>query len=157
MSLWTCRRRCSRRAREHNGGLDNVEWVHGDGLTLGGIADGSADACLSWVVFQHIPDPEVTLGYIREVGRVLRPGGWAVLQVSNDPEVHRASGWRDRALALLGRGPRGLARPEWLGSAVDLDRVREAARDGGATLAGVEGEDTQYCVLLLRKVTPAAD
>src|SRR2546423_8971633 len=76
-------------AREHNAGLDNVRWVRGDRVTLRPVGDGEGDACLSPVVFQHIPDPEVTLGYVREMGRVLRPGGWAAFQVSTDPAVHR--------------------------------------------------------------------
>src|SRR5688500_14957969 len=49
-------------AREQNPTLDNVEWVLGDGMTLAGVPDASADACISYVVLQHIPDREVILG-----------------------------------------------------------------------------------------------
>src|SRR3954470_2705623 len=70
-------------ARELNARLTNVTWHHGDGTTLNPIADASVDAVVSHVVFQHIPDPQVTLGYVREMGRVLRPGGWAAFQISN--------------------------------------------------------------------------
>src|SRR5207253_180258 len=55
------------RAREHNAHLSNVRWIHGDGTSLRPLADGSVDACVSVVVFQHIPDPAVTLGYVREM------------------------------------------------------------------------------------------
>ena len=41
---------------------ERVEWILGDGETLAPIPDASADVCCSHVVFQHIPDPEVTLG-----------------------------------------------------------------------------------------------
>jgi ubiquinone/menaquinone biosynthesis C-methylase UbiE len=61
-------------AREHNPQLSNVRWIHGDGTSLDGVQDASADACISHVVFQHIPDPKVTLGYVREIARVLRDG-----------------------------------------------------------------------------------
>ena len=54
--------------------LDNVEWLHGDGRSLNPVADGSVDGCISHVVFRHLPSPSITLGYIREMGRVLRPG-----------------------------------------------------------------------------------
>jgi SAM-dependent methyltransferase len=95
-------------ARRHGAGVDNVEWLLGDGASLDGIADASADAVVSHVVFQHIPDPAVTLGYVREMGRVLRPGGWAAFQVSNDPWIHRRrrgrEGLRIRLAAMLGRG-----------------------------------------------------
>jgi SAM-dependent methyltransferase len=145
-------------AREHNPELDNVEWVLGDGRSLAGVPTGVADACLSHVVFQHIPDPEVTLGYVREIGRVLRPGGWAAFQISNDPSVHdlaahRGRGRRlaDRALALAGRAPRGQGRPEWLGSAIELDRLSSAAADGAMTIERVAGEGTQFCLVRARR------
>jgi len=102
------------RARELNPGLANVEWLRGDGSSLAGIEDASASACVSHVVFQHIPDPRVTLAYVREMGRVLRPGGWAAFQVSNDPAVHTRPGplrRARRALAgLVRRAPRGQSR-----------------------------------------------
>jgi ubiquinone/menaquinone biosynthesis C-methylase UbiE len=61
-----------RRARELNPQLENVRWVQGNGETLAGIESETIDACMSVVVLQHVPDPEITLGYVRELGRVLR-------------------------------------------------------------------------------------
>lgn len=142
-------------AREHNPALDNVEWIQGDGANLGGVADSSADICFSHVVFQHIPDPRITLGYVREIGRVLRPGGWAAFQVSNLDEIHRPRPMVERLRLLpgrvVGREPRGQAHRAWLGSAVDLDALREAARTGGAVVERVSGAGTQWCLVLLRK------
>jgi SAM-dependent methyltransferase len=133
-------------AREHNAHLTNVTWHHGDGTTLHPVEDDSIDAVVSHLVFQHIPDPEITLGYVREMGRVLRPGGWAVVQVSNDPELHRATiGLRDRLKAALGRAPKGQDEPQWLGSAVDLQDITAAALEGGLDIAQVVGEGTQFC------------
>src|SRR5688500_17099561 len=60
-------------ARTENQGLENVEWLLGDGATLEGIPDASAYACISYVVLQHIPERDVIYGYVREMGRVLRP------------------------------------------------------------------------------------
>jgi SAM-dependent methyltransferase len=139
-------------ARNENGGLANVEWIHGDGVSLSGIGDGVADAVVSHVVFQHIPDPQITLGYIREVGRVLRPGGVAALHVSNDKAVHEwRAGFGDRLRAVVGRAPKGQTHEAWTGSAVDLDEVRAAAADGGMELEKVVGEGTQYMVVRLRR------
>jgi SAM-dependent methyltransferase len=133
-------------AREHNAHLTNVTWHHGDGTTLHPVEDDSIDAVVSHLVFQHIPDPEITLGYVREMGRVLRPGGWAVVQVSNDPELHRATiGLRDRLKAALGRAPKGQDEPQWLGSAVDLQDITAAALEGGLDIGQVVGEGTQFC------------
>lgn len=140
------------RARQLNASLGNVEWLLGDGVSLERVADDSIDACVSVVVLQHIPDPAVTLGYIRDLGRVLRPGGWAALQLSNDPEVHRPQARvRSRLRAALGHGPRGQDHPAWLGSHVEVAAVRQAATDGGTEVAVVWGEGKQYCQVLLRK------
>lgn len=140
-------------ARELNGHLTNVTWHHGDGTTLRPIADAGVDAAVSHVVFQHIPDPQITLGYVREIGRVLRPGGWAAFQISNDPSIHRPKlGACERVKAAVGRAPKGQDAPQWLGSAVDLDEVRAAAADGGLEVATVVGAGTQFCYL--RAVKP---
>jgi SAM-dependent methyltransferase len=142
-------------ARREHPQPGNVEWLLGDGVSLGGIEDESADAVISHVVFQHIPDPAVTLGYVREIGRVLRPGGWAAFQVSNDPVIHRRrtgrEGLRIRLHALLGRGPGGQANPAWLGSAVELDDLRAAADDGGMAVERISGAGTQMCFVLTRR------
>jgi SAM-dependent methyltransferase len=141
------------RAQEHNAQLANVEWVHGDGASLGAIGDASVDGCFSHVVFQHIPDPDVTLGYVRDMGRVLRPGGWALFQVSTDPSVHRppAPGLKGRLRQALGREaapPR-----EWWGSAVEPGALREAARAGGLEVEQVLDEGSQYTTVYARRVS----
>jgi SAM-dependent methyltransferase len=150
-----------RQARELNSELENVSWLVGDGRTLTPVDSKSVDACVSWVVFQHIPDPQVTLGYVEEIARVLRPGGWAAIQVSNDPGTHRRSrrdALRSTALSLLRRRPRGRSHPAWLGSAVDLEELSARAARSGAPVARSWGEGTQYCLVLLRKpATPPED
>jgi SAM-dependent methyltransferase len=140
-------------ARRHNAHLDGVEWIVGDGESLAPVADASADACFSHVVFQHVPDPRITLGYVREMGRVLRPGGWSAFQVSNDPSIHRPRRrtLRDRVAVLAGRAPKGQDRPEWLGSSVDLADLRATAHDAGMLVERVTGEGTQFCFVLLRR------
>jgi SAM-dependent methyltransferase len=143
------------RARNLNAELEDVEWLHGDGRSLRPVPDSCASACFSHVVFQHVPDPAITLGYVREMGRVLRPGGWSAFQISNDPSVHRPrGGWKGlkrQLLSLVGRAPRGQRDPAWLGSAVDLDDLRAAAREGGLEVERVVNEGTQFCFVLLRK------
>jgi SAM-dependent methyltransferase len=129
------------RAREHNAALGNVEWLRGDGRTLAGVADGAADGVFSHVVFQHIPDPRITLGYVAEMGRVLRPGGWAAFQISNDARVHRRRlrvRWTSRHAA-------------WRGSAVDLGALGETAQRAGLAVERVVGEGTQFCLVRLRR------
>lgn len=128
-------------AEEANADLGNVTWMLGDGVSLKGVADHSADACFSHVVFQHIPDPRVTLGYVREIGRVLRPGGRAVFQISNDPAVHRPEVTTEVTSS-----------PYWLGSAVALAELEEVAAEAGLELERVVGEGTQFCLVRARRL-----
>jgi SAM-dependent methyltransferase len=142
-------------ARRLNPELDNVEWILGDGRTLAPIEADSTDVCHSFVVFQHIPDPEITLTYVREMGRVLRTGGIAFFQVSNEAGIHRKRTvwWRLRfnLLAHLGRAPRGQSHPAWRGSSIDLAQLRSVAQEAGLEIERVAGAGTQYCFVLMRK------
>jgi SAM-dependent methyltransferase len=105
----------------------------------------------SFIVFQHIPEPAITYGYIREIGRVLAPGGWALFQVSELPDIHRTEAHRvdrtarTRIRQLFGRQPRGCLTAEWLGSAVRRVDLLRALEEGGLEFAGSVGDGTQYC------------
>jgi SAM-dependent methyltransferase len=140
-------------ARELNSSLTNVQWLHGDGESLRPVPDASVDVCVSHVVFRHIPDPAITLDYVREMGRVLRPGGFAAFEFSNDPAAHRGSrpSVRARLRAAVGRTPRDAGHEAWLGSAVALDAMRAAAAEGGMTVERIVGEGTEFCATLLRR------
>jgi ubiquinone/menaquinone biosynthesis C-methylase UbiE len=142
-------------ARQHNPHLDNVEWVHGDGTTLAPLSDEAFDACLSYVVFQHLPDPELTYGYVREMGRVLRPGGWAAFQVSNDARSHE----RPSGLLRLRHPIKQSAyhHRAWRGSAVNIRDLRLAASQSGLDIERIENEGTLFCLVLARRTArPAA-
>lgn len=144
------------RARAANRDLPNVRFLEGDGATLAGISDASVDAIVSFVVFHHIPDPMITLGYVREMGRVLRPGGWAAFQVSDAPALHRVSAapresLRQRIRQLAGRAPSGRRDPAWCGSAVDLGALRSTADGAGLETERVTGQGTQCCLVRLRR------
>lgn len=147
------------KAAELNPGLSNVTWTLGDGSSLQPIPPSSVDVCISHVVFQHIPDPAITLGYVREMGRVLRPGGWAAFQVSNYPDLHVPGSLfargRDALLALVHRGPRGQHHPSWVGSVVELDDLRSAAAAGSMEVERLVGERTPFCAVLTRRVDRA--
>ena len=139
-------------ARSYNPELTNVEWLVGDGTSLAGIGDGSADACISHVVLQHIPEPAISLGYIRDMGRVLRPGGWAAFQFSTVPRLHQPAGLVQRLRER--HEPAASFDPRWRGSALSVEAVREAARDGEMDVERTAGEGTQHCVALACKPGP---
>jgi len=146
-----------RQAREALADVDNAEIELGNGRDLAGLPDGGFDAVYSFVVFQHIPDPAVTCTYVREIGRVLRPGGWAVFQISEAEEIHRAETWRHvhtvrrKVQEKLGRAPRGTLEPQWLGSAVPRADLLTALADGGLELRKTIGDGTQYCLVHVQK------
>lgn len=145
------------RARQALADLPNVELMVGNGRDLTGIPDASADVVYSFIVFQHIPDPAITCGYVRDIGRVLRPGGWTLFQVSDLPLIHRPE--THAAVRSLGarigrlrrRVPRDCLAPEWLGSAVDRADLLAALADGGLVLDGTDGDGTQYCFVHAHK------
>lgn len=141
------------RARAHNSELAGVDWRQTEGSTLTGVADASIDGVFSHVVFQHVPDPEITYSYVREMGRVLRPGGWAAFHVSNLPEVHaRRPTLGHRVAAVFGRAPKGSDHPAWRGSAVDLDVLRSTADQAGLKVAKTVGDGTQFCLVRLTRL-----
>src|SRR3954453_21773472 len=143
------------RARELNPDLANVDWLLGDGVSLRPVADDSADAIVSWVVFQHIPDPEVTLSYGRDMGRGLPAGGGAALQLSDAPRVHAPPPLRRRTAAVLRglarRAPRGRGAAGWRAAAVDRDRLRAPAGDAALAVERVINPGSQFCVVCLRR------
>jgi hypothetical protein len=113
-------------------------------------------------MFQHIPDPAVTLGYLGELGRVLRSGGYALFQVNNAPlpglraRLRLGGRVRDALRALRGRGdapgPTGLDDPAWVGSRLDLAELRRACDEAGLRIEDLRGEGTQYLWVRARAV-----
>lgn len=136
-----------RRARELVT-ADNVEFVLGDGSSLEGISDESADLVLSFTVFQHIPDVSVIEGYIVDGARILRPGGSLVFQWNNESGSRL---WRIRRSVLGALQRSGIKRerhmrhdPAFLGSRVPLPLVEAALRRGGLELVQTRGLGTLY-------------
>ena len=115
---------------------DRVRFEVGDGASLAPVEDATADLVLSFVVFQHIPDPEVIAAYVHEAARVLRPGGLLVFQWNDLPGSRRWALTRElrHLLARLGverERHRGRTHREFLGSRVPVARVRRMLDDAG--------------------------
>ena len=72
--------------RRINSATVNVEFHVNDGRTIP-IASATADACLSYLVLQYMPRRDLVQNYIAEIGRVLRPGGRAVMQLPLVPST----------------------------------------------------------------------
>jgi len=62
----------------------NARFVRNEKPDLSVFDDASFDFVYSTIVLQHMP-PEFSLGYVREFGRLLRPGGLAVFTLPTGP------------------------------------------------------------------------
>jgi len=69
-------------AKEINKDKSNVYFGVNNGVDLSIYQDNFFDFCFSYIVFHHIRKQEVIMNYIREIDRVLRPGGLFMFQVN---------------------------------------------------------------------------
>ena len=70
-----------RQARESLKDRPNAQVFQNNGSDLSVLGDVQVDFAFSFIVFQHIPSREVIFSYVREVYRLLRPGGLFKFQV----------------------------------------------------------------------------
>jgi ubiquinone/menaquinone biosynthesis C-methylase UbiE len=94
--------RCIELCRQRFADAHNVEFHVNDGRSLPGMATSSVDGVWSFDVFVHVA-PADAQAYIAEIGRVLRPGGRAVVHHPRaGHEDHAAdAGWRSSMTADL--------------------------------------------------------
>jgi len=73
-----------RQARQALSGFPNAHVYQNNGTDLSVLPAVTCDFAFSTIVFQHIPSREVIHNYVREVHRLLRPGGLFKFQVQGD-------------------------------------------------------------------------
>jgi SAM-dependent methyltransferase len=98
---------------------------HAGGSDLAQFPSGHFDFVYSYAVFQHIPGAEVVFSYLRETIRVLKPGGFARLQINGLPKTARAY-------------------TTWEGVRIGAAEIRRFTRDHDVRLLSLTGVDTQY-------------
>jgi SAM-dependent methyltransferase len=97
----------------------NATFHRGDGDSLAGVSNGTADLAIAYCVFQHLPSLAVLSRYLAEMRRVVKPGGIIAFTLSprtwDDAlrPVLRVNRWLREKVAR--GGPRGLYRREWIG------------------------------------------
>jgi cyclopropane fatty-acyl-phospholipid synthase-like methyltransferase len=104
-----------------------------DGAHLTVFEDESFDFVYSYAVFQHIPSREVVLQYLREIRRVLKPGGLAHLQFNGLPRS--------------GEG----AYDTWSGARFSSGEILEFTAFHDFQVLALEGVGTQYMWTTWRK------
>ena len=127
-----------RMAREKLRGVPHAHVHPTAGSDLALFADDSFDFVYSYAVFQHIPSRDVVLNYLREIVRVLKPGG-----------IFRGQ--------LNGLPAESIARYDtWSGVTFTSGEIREFARSQGLQLYAIEGALTQYMWTTWRKAPAGA-
>lgn len=113
-----------RLARERLRDIPNALVEATNGATLSQFPDDSLDFIYSYAVFQHIPSREVVLSYMREAGRVLKPGGIFRAQFNGLPHDQIPN--------------------TWSGVTFSVDDLKAFTKENGFRLLALEGVDTQY-------------
>ncbi len=124
-----------------------VEFRVGDGVTLPGLADSSADLVVTFTVFQHAPTRRMIRANIQEAARILRPGGVLAMQWNATPGVLRWRAHRIRMAVLgrLGRADRhGRDAAQFLGSRVPQAAMDRMLGDSGLRRVGLVEPGTLF-------------
>ncbi|MGA2216206.1 MAG: methyltransferase domain-containing protein [Bryobacteraceae bacterium] len=124
-----------RLARERLANIPHAHFHTTDGASLPQFADESFDFIYSYAVFQHIPSRDVVLEYMREIRRLLKPGGVFHGQFN-------------------GVAPPG-APDTWSGVSFSADDIHAFTRENGLELLNLEGEHTQYLWTTWRRALAA--
>ncbi len=148
-----------RRAQTLLADFSNIVWIQGDGSSLSGVESNSMGFVFSYIVLQHIPAETLVLQYVREMLRVLKPGGWFLFQLNSGrtptmnltgrvlwglvdgfwalglPRVSRA------IAAAAGLDPE-IAGKSWRGAAVPVRAMLGAVNAAGGAVQEMLGEDT---------------
>jgi hypothetical protein len=122
-------------ARERLRGIPHAHVHATNGASLALFADESFDFVYSYAVFQHIPSREVIFEYMREIRRVLKPGG------------------------ILRGQFNGLAHTDvpdtWNGAVLSAEDIHSFTRENGLHLLDIIGVNTQYLWTTWRKPLPS--
>jgi SAM-dependent methyltransferase len=113
-----------RLARERLADIPHAHFHATNGASLGQFADDSFEFVYSYAVFQHIPSRDVVLEYMREIARVLKPGG--VFHGQFNGLAHQGD------------------TNTWSGVVFSAADIRAFTRDHRLLLLNLDGEHTQY-------------
>jgi len=138
---------------------DNINWTLGNGADLSGLENESVDFVFSYIVLQHMPFPEFAFRYIREMLRVLKPGGLFLFQFNSVPTMTMnwkgRMAWRivdfpwslgfrsvSRGVATLMGLPPDIAGKSWRGASLDVAAVRNTIEAAGGAVQDMSGAET---------------
>ncbi len=116
-------------------GVPNAHLKTTNGTDLACYAAESFDYVYSYAVFQHIPDPQLVFSYLAEARRVLKPDGILRCQLNGLPKTGKPS-------------------TTWEGVRIGAGEIAEFVFTHDFQLLALEGVDTQYMWVTMRKRAP---
>jgi len=133
-------------------GYTNIEYHCNNGIDFAFMPSNSCDFGFSYFVLQHIPSTQVVFGYIRELGRVVKPGGHLLFQVPIYREGVHVATWQALQLAfrkaLLVVETTGVVTPEkglaFRGSRVNRDQLHATLADNALEVLSMQMKDSTY-------------
>lgn len=117
--------------------FDNVYFFETNGYDLEGIEDNSVDVVYEYICFQHIPSEEIIESYIREMDRVLKEEGIALLHGRDVQGIHTDDNYSGNT---------------WHGCQMSPELIRESIKGTSLCIISEEGIQTdRYWVILQKK------
>jgi SAM-dependent methyltransferase len=147
------------KARRMHSDQNNVMWLLGNGADLSCVRTGVADFIFSYLVLQHLPAKALVIQYVREMLRVLKPGGAFLFQFNGG--LAPTMNWRgrlawgivdafwtmhlpgmSRAFARLLGLDSAVVGKSWRGVAIESRLVTESVQSAGGEVFELSGKDT---------------
>lgn len=147
------------RARQIHSGETNILWLLSNGADLACVASDSMEFVFSYLVLQHLPEEALTLQYIREMMRVLRPGcgfqfqfnggfaptmnwrgrlSWGIVDALWSAHLGMFS---RRAASAFGLDP-AAAGKSWRGASIAAATIADCVRASGSEIREISGANT---------------
>jgi ubiquinone/menaquinone biosynthesis C-methylase UbiE len=140
----------------------NVYLTLGNGINLSQYTDASFDFCFSHLMLMHIPQENIILGYIREIGRVLKDGGLFRFDLSNN-HFAKIKRWVFTVIAIGYRNVK--VRIPWMeqklldsskrifqfetidGAAISLGKLGAIMKESGLVSTRISGTETRIMLV----------
>jgi len=148
-----------RRARQIHSAHEQILWLLGNGKDFSCVRTDVADFVFSYLVLQHLPSEMLVFQYVREMLRILKPGGRFLFQFNGG--LRPTMNWRGRVAwgiadalwashlihvsrcfaVLLGLDPAVVGK-SWRGAAIEAGHVAKVVADAGGEVRELSGENT---------------
>lgn len=149
------------RARGLHRAQENILWLRVAGTDLECLASESVDFAFSYLVLQHLPKEALAFGYIREMLRILKPGGAFLFQFNgaSSPTMNLRGrlAWRavdtlwaagfpgaSRKLASFAGLNPVLAGKSWRGAALDAGKVKDTVLSSGGEIREMRDANSPF-------------